>query len=113
MNRTGAGGSARMRSDTRHGGAELSNGEWARERAGDERQGRGRLLAAVAAGILLALTALPTAATAGKRALYSADGVTGGAGAISQFLTPGAGAPTPLSPPRVATGADPQHVTIT
>ena len=66
---------------------------------------------AVTAALLLGGGLSPDVAE-GKRTLYTADGVEGGPGTISQFLTPPAGTPRPLIPRDVATGADPMHITV-
>jgi DNA-binding beta-propeller fold protein YncE len=67
-----------------------------------------------AGAAVVALLAVPTTAAAGARAVYVASGVPGGPGTIAQFSVRVAdGLPTPLSPPTVATGGDPQHVAVT
>jgi hypothetical protein len=68
------------------------------------------------AGVMLALALAlaPTGAAASTRALYAASGVPGGPGTIAQVsVRTSDGMPTPLDPPAVETGGDPQRVAVT
>jgi hypothetical protein len=62
-------------------------------------------------GAALALVLAPTAASAAGT-LYAMDAGAAGVGTLAQFGLAANGVPTPLVPPSVTTGGQPQHLAV-